>query len=263
MNHGATTDGMFEDQKTSLSAIIGFVLSLVGCCLPTGILGVVLGVFGLIGIGRSGGRVGGKGLAIAAIIIGVLNTVVQIGLVIGLVQWGRSAAQFGDRAGAFLTALEQGDYDEARGWLAGSVSGAGDAELTAFSDAVQEDLGTFVSTPDSILSLFGGWLEFGQQMQQHQIPMAVPVVLTFEQDRAMMLYAWNPQNTGTPMPPMTDLRIVLRDGTAITLSDFVAGAPPAGDAPATGDRPSEQSPENAPEEPGDAGEDSGSDTGGG
>lgn len=254
--HAGTADGMFEDQKTSLSAIIGFVLALVGCCLPTGILGVVLGVFGLIGIGRSGGRVGGKGLAIAAIIIGVLNTVVQIGLVIGLVQWGRSTAQFGDRAGAMLTAIEQGDYDEARGFLSGDVALATDAELAAFSDQVNNTLGSFVSTPDSIVALFGGWIEFGQQMQQHQIPMAVPVVLTFEHDRAMMLYVWEPQNAGPGMPSMTDLRLIYLDGTAITLSDYVSTTPTP-DAPAStvDDQPDDGS------EP--ASEDDGSDAGGG
>ena len=149
-----TADSIVADPKTSLAAIFGFIVSLIGCCIPMGILGVVLGAFGLIAVNRSNGRVGGKGLAIAAIIIGLLNTMVWIGGAVAAVQWGRQVKVFGDEAGSFLSLIEAQQYDEARAKLTGTVATADDAALAAYSDAVHGPLGSYVSTPDSIGGMF-------------------------------------------------------------------------------------------------------------
>ena len=82
----AGADVFPEAERTSVMAILSLVCSLI-CCIPgLGILGSLLGVFALIGIGGSRGRVGGKGLAISGIIIGILMTVIWIGAFIGFNQ---------------------------------------------------------------------------------------------------------------------------------------------------------------------------------
>ena len=63
--------------KAIASLILGLV-SIVGMCL-TGIPGLILGIMGLSDVGKSGGRLGGKGLAICGIVfssLGILWSVV-------------------------------------------------------------------------------------------------------------------------------------------------------------------------------------------
>lgn len=69
-----------QSPKTNVLAIIGFVISIVGFVWFNW-LGVVLGVVALNQIKKSEGREGGRGLAIAAIVIGALD-VLLIGLTI-------------------------------------------------------------------------------------------------------------------------------------------------------------------------------------
>jgi len=67
--------------KTSGMAIASLVVSVGGClCLPIvgGIVGLILGFLGLGRIGRSQGRLTGRGLAIAGIILSVVSIVLYI-----------------------------------------------------------------------------------------------------------------------------------------------------------------------------------------
>ena len=83
--------------KAIASLVLG-LLSIVGMCL-TGIPGLILGIMGLGDIGKSGGRVGGKGLAIAGIVLSSLGTFalpvigILIGMLLPAVQQVRQAAR--------------------------------------------------------------------------------------------------------------------------------------------------------------------------
>ena len=82
--------------KAIASLVLG-LLSIVGMCL-TGIPGLILGIMGLNDVGKSAGRLGGKGLAIAGIVlstIGIFWTVglVLIGMLLPAVQQVRTAAR--------------------------------------------------------------------------------------------------------------------------------------------------------------------------
>ena len=82
--------------KAIASLVLGF-LSIVGMCL-TGIPGLILGIMGLGDVNRSGGRVGGKGLAIFGIVLSSLGIVwtiiaVLIGMLLPAVQAARTAAR--------------------------------------------------------------------------------------------------------------------------------------------------------------------------
>ena len=83
--------------KAIASLILG-LLSIIGMCF-TGIPGLILGIMGISDIGKSGGRVGGKGLAIAGIVLsslGILWTLIAgilIGMLIPAVHQVRGAAR--------------------------------------------------------------------------------------------------------------------------------------------------------------------------
>ena len=64
-------------QKTNTLAIVGFI-----CSFFLALVGTILGFISLSQIKNSNGAEGGKGLAIAAIIIGLIPTVVIIILLI-------------------------------------------------------------------------------------------------------------------------------------------------------------------------------------
>ena len=85
--------------KAIASLVLG-LLSIVGACF-TGIPGVILGIMGLSDVNRSGGRVGGKGMAIFGIVLSSLGIVWTAVMAIGLlfatmlpaVQAARTAAR--------------------------------------------------------------------------------------------------------------------------------------------------------------------------
>ena len=90
-----------EPERTSIAAILGLVLSCIGCCGGvTAIFGIFLSIFGIVGVSRSQGRVGGMGFAIAGVFIGILMLALWGG-VIGAGVYGRGqrersiAAQIG------------------------------------------------------------------------------------------------------------------------------------------------------------------------
>jgi hypothetical protein len=79
----------------AISSVILGVLSLMLCSVFTGLPAIILGAFGLRDIGRSQGRVGGKGLAIAGIVTGSLSFLcvpVLVALLLPAVQKVREAA---------------------------------------------------------------------------------------------------------------------------------------------------------------------------
>ncbi|MFK7962188.1 MAG: DUF4190 domain-containing protein [Phycisphaerales bacterium] len=59
-------------------AVAGLILALVPCCPPIPLAGAMLGMLGLSRIRRSGGRLGGARLAIAAMLIGSVTPLMQV-----------------------------------------------------------------------------------------------------------------------------------------------------------------------------------------
>ncbi len=74
--------------KTSGAAIASLVCSIVGPCTLglASLIGIILGIVGLVKIGKAGGAVRGKGLAIAGIVLGGLGIFIVplIGLVVAI-----------------------------------------------------------------------------------------------------------------------------------------------------------------------------------
>jgi len=250
--------GSDEPQRTSVLAIGSLVCSLICCLPPLPLIGAGLGVGAVIGIGGSNGRVGGKGLAVAGIIIGVLVTIAQVAAFVT----GKQAINMGiglvyGSAHELMEDIETGDYDSARSLLTGAGSTLPDENFDAFRDAYRAEYGSFQSIPsDGLLDLIEAYSQVGPQMQNYQ-PQSqqniVPAPGYFDNGMAIVI-AQIPQNgqpTGTPgspdfLMPLLDVRIVMPDGTEIGL---LAGAPAPAPVPA-GQEADEQAQPETPEDDG-------------
>ena len=84
-----------ESPKTSGLAIAALICGIAGICTGGlgGLVGLILGIVALKKIGESGGTVGGRGLAIAAIIVGAFT------LIIGAIFLGVPLLFMGSRSG--------------------------------------------------------------------------------------------------------------------------------------------------------------------
>jgi prepilin-type processing-associated H-X9-DG protein len=80
--------------KTSGLAVTSFVLGLFGCLGITGILGLIFGIVALVRITRSGGRLKGKGQAIAGIVLSGIMLVAGLPVLAGLLLPAISKAKY-------------------------------------------------------------------------------------------------------------------------------------------------------------------------
>lgn len=239
--------------RSSGWAIASLVCSLVACIPVLPLLGAVFGVVALRGMSRSRGARGGRGLAIAGIIIGILAVAGQA-VIGGALYW---AAQLPPRAAmAFLTDVAAGDATAARARLTGAASRAvSDDELAAFRDRLRADFGAIekVSMDFSGHAIQstnptanGRGQSFGTQSSG-----AVPLRFDFDGKTAFGRVAIEPDTAGRLDPPLQIHSItILTDDGALTL--------PSGHTPGdtAAPEPGEATPEpgNAAQEPGNAGQ---------
>jgi len=90
--YGAPDAGSSRYSKLAIAAL---VVAIVGAFLPFigAIIAIALGISGLLAVSNAGGKLRGKGLAIAALVIAALS----------MVAWGLAASQwFDDAGGGFL-----------------------------------------------------------------------------------------------------------------------------------------------------------------
>jgi len=214
-----------EPQRTSVMAILSLVSSLI-CCIPgLGLLGAMLGVAALVGIGGSGGRVGGRGLAIAGIIIGVLCTVVWVGIYYGAQQL--RGAYVGVTEPVLLD-IEAGNFDAVRAAFE-SGSQPTDEQLTAFRATYQAEFGAFQRVPSGWFEMFAMFADpaIGPQMQRYQGAQdLIPIPGIFDGGSALVVFEFDPgAQTGGGTPVFGDLVIHRADGSEIRLSTALEPAP--------------------------------------
>lgn len=248
-----------EPERTSIAAVLSLICSLI-CCLPAvPLLGIVLGALALIGIGRSRGRVGGKGLAVAGIVLGVLFTVAQVGIGLGMKfgfdEWIKMHAPIGQ----VFTDIQNDQFDAARTALGGDFAAATDDELAAFRDAYLAEAGAFVSPPQTIGEIFGMFEQIGPAFQSVQgRPNFIPAFMNFDSGPVLVGFDNDPfeqangQSNGQGIFSklyVADLIVVMPNGDVIELSDYVSEAP--ADAPPTpGPEPeSDSNPDAEPDGP--------------
>jgi len=248
--------------RTSALAVTSLVMSLI-CCIPVvPLLGAGVGVGALIGIGGSRGRVGGKGLAIAGIIIGALVTAAQVGAVISFQQFMDMGVKlvYGS-ANDVMADIEAGDYDAARAGLVGNAATLGDERFEAFKAAYQAEHGAFQSVPTGIGDLFTAYSQMGPQMQNYQPPQGgpqnvIPAPANFDGGLVLLIaeIAQNGQPKGQPgspdfRMPLRDLRIVMPDGSELSLlagPQGGSGAAPGGGQPGDESTGSETTEDDGP-----------------
>jgi len=180
-----------EPERTSLAAILGFIFSLGGCCFgATALLGLPLSIMALIGIGRSNGRVGGRGLAVAGLILGLLN-IAAWGSCLGgaAFSWRVFEANTLDTTERFFIALQQDQFDGARANLASPAADATDEELIAFREAYRATLGDFTSRPRGFVNYLQTMAGMGpwQSVTPQPGGPTVPAMFTFASGDALVL----------------------------------------------------------------------------
>jgi hypothetical protein len=209
-----------EPERTSIAAILSLVLGLLGCCTGvTSIIGVPLAIFGIVGISRSKGRIGGMGIAIAGLLIGLLSLVIWIGLLFGS-KWTFSnifEKQIMQPTSQVIIDLQSGDFDAVRANLSSPAADATDEELIAFRDGYIGSLGNFVDKPT-------GWIEYFQGIQKASDgiqgytppPGSIPFGMEFDNGTAMVVPFMRQGSNGAYMPP-EEITIVDLDGNVHTL----------------------------------------------
>ncbi len=234
--------------RTSALAVTSLVLSLI-CCIPgLGLLGSLIGVGAIVGISGSRGRVGGRGVAVAGIIIGLLVTIAWVGVVVSISRGvGAASKMMYGNTNAFMQAVENGDFDKARAVVSGPVVSASDEQFEAFRDRYRAAYGPFVAVPTKFWSeVVPAYMEIGPQIQPYNGRQNfVPVPAQFDSGRVLMLLVVDPQGNAGAAPqnamsmPLADIWVVLPDGTEARLMDTPPGGGGAPDAAPDKDEPSD------------------------
>lgn len=147
--------------RTSLLAI-GSLITAIPCLIPgVGLLSAILGGVSLGLIRKSEGRLSGRAAAIAGIFLGILVTVIQAAIFIGVTQaYTYYSKQMGPVAETFFVSASQGDYDAARDqFTANAQADITDERLASFIQAIQANRGAITGATTGFAELFES---FGQ-----------------------------------------------------------------------------------------------------
>lgn len=216
-------------QRTSILAILALVFAL-PCFIPgVGFIASLLAVFALVGIASSKGRVGGTGLAIAALVLGLISTAFWGAIGYGAWQISNQFSSFATAPVAnLMTAVQKGDNAAAR---AGVVDYTGalltDERLAALQKELNDKLGAFQSAPKGLIELFGSYGEIAHLMKQppQNAEPEIPIPLRFEKGAALVMIAIDPEKQPkgggdlSKLLPIRNLKVVATDGTEIYLVD--------------------------------------------
>lgn len=245
----------FVEQRTSVMAILALVFALI-CFIPGfAVLGALFGVASLVAISRSGDRLTGRGLAVAGLILSLIVLAVWAGGIIGAGRlWGFFQTNFIGPYDQTMTAIDTGDPAGARKLLSPEASKRiTDADIEAFRDGFQGELGHFSGIPNTPMSFFEGWGVVAQQMQQFQGRNdAFPMPGTFDKGTSLVVFQFDPQgqpaSSSKPMPPIVNIMVVSPTGSKWTLYDPQRGAGGAGGGP-SGPKPEKKDDAKPPEKP--------------
>lgn len=125
--------------RTSVLAVLSFLCSIPCCFIPgAGLLGVLFGALGVSFIASSRGRLSGRGLAVAGIILGIISTTLWVFACVGGMQaytfWNK---QMQPAASGVVVAAAESRPDEARKFMSpGAAAEVDDARLADFGQAI-------------------------------------------------------------------------------------------------------------------------------
>jgi len=206
-------------QRTSILAILSLVCSLI-CLIPgTGVLAAVFGISALIGIRGSRGRVGGTGLAIAGLIVGLLFTMVWIGIVVGanaLMQ--EVAGKVVAPVNQAIIAMDAGDSSKLRETLTPDVNKAvTDQQIADFRSAYQAELGSCKGMPTQVWDFFSAYMPLKAQMQplQGRNDM-IPLPVNFDKGPALVVLWINAPGGTVHVGPKGEEKLPIKNVTIYT-----------------------------------------------
>jgi len=192
-----------ESERTSVMAILSMVFGIGGCCVGiTSIPAILLGIFGLVGIAKSKGRVGGTGFGIAGILIGLLTLALWGGM-LGAISFGlkQSFVPMSEKSGEVLLDIQSDQFDSARGLFVGAAESASDEALIAFREGYRSTLGDFISKPSGLGEWFEGYMATAESMGAYPGRQdLVPLPMRFDSGWGLVMYQIESQPQGFPLP---------------------------------------------------------------
>lgn len=242
----------YLEPKTSILAIFAFVISLIGliaCCIPgVGPLGLLLGVLALVLISTSGGRKKGGGLAIAAIVIGLVAGAINVAIIYGAAAAGREWGALGD----IIESVEARDLQQTQSHLVSAQAQQLDqAQLDAFADALSAEYGAMQPRPTGLWAQIMLVVQVGESVEPAQAAAqreysatqyaAAPLAMPFDQGTVlfMVMIPNSGGQGGAQGAPISNVAFQAADGSLVWLLPTPSGqgvaAPPAlpgGQAPA-------------------------------
>jgi hypothetical protein len=136
--------------RVSFLAVLSLICGIV--CVPpgTGLLALIFGASGAVLIGRSGGRLRGKGLCLTGIVLGVISTFMWIAFAVGAASAYRGIRDnIALPTAEFVEALRDGDHAGAIAMMHTDAAERLTAErLEGFREEVTAKLGAFQGLPD-------------------------------------------------------------------------------------------------------------------
>lgn len=225
-------DEIIVEQRTSILAILSLVFGLL-CFVPgLGLIGLICGIAALLAIASSGGRVAGKGLAIAGIVLSLLFSAIWIGGYLGARQiWATAQGKVMQPLVKVVENTEAGDWAAARqGMTSTTANGVTDEDFKKFREAYQAELGSFQSTPTDFWSYISGFAKGGKGMQGFQGGNNIfPIPATFSKGGAVLIFEFEPtQGAAKGQPDMKVRNVIIATpaGNKITLWDPSKAPPP-------------------------------------
>lgn len=217
------------ERRISLLAIAGLLASL-ACIPPMGFIGAVVGGLGLWRITRAQGRLGGRTPALAAIVLGLVGSLLWTAIAIGTASSlsrlevytpALSAARDRD-----LTALE-------RSLTSTALAGIDGPRLDAFAAAVEADRGRFERLPRGLAESFSAYAAIGRGIPAFESAAAhYPrerlgiIAAKFSGGWAAVVVVSSPnERMASGAQRLDDLGVARGDGSIVWLTGGGAGGP--------------------------------------
>ncbi|MBN8598931.1 MAG: hypothetical protein J0L78_14755 [Planctomycetes bacterium] len=221
-NAPAERDINWGPERTSIVAIIALVFAL-PCFIPGfGIIASLLAVFALVGIAGSKGRVGGTGLAIAALVLGLFSTALWTAIGYGMWQGASYFKEHVFRASnTIMIEVRDGEFDKARvRFVQSSADQLTPEKFEAFRAAYRERLGEFKGIPDTVQGIVDGYSALSSQKNAlgDPPPNNIPIPAIFEKGTFLMMIEIAPNQK---VPQSSTISLPLRN-----LAIFPPGADP-------------------------------------
>lgn len=171
---GADSLELAPPPRTSAMAIISLVIGIISifpllCIFPgSGTLAMVFGGAAVLLIHRERGRLGGTGLAATGIVLGLLVTVVQVTVAIGISNFmGLYKTHAVGPVDEAIRAMKSRDYATARKLFTPEADAKlTDAMMDEFTAAYEQTAGVYQGFPDSLLGVVKDWYAAARAMSQ-------------------------------------------------------------------------------------------------